>query len=240
MPKRWPQRREIPRATTGRAFPASPHVRALVLAAVGLLLLAGAGCRQDMQNQPHFIPLRPSSFWPDNRSARPLVAGTIPRGFLREDTLLYDGMVNGKPATEFPFPVTMEVLARGRQRFNIYCTPCHSYLGNGDGMVPQRGYRHPPSFHTDILRNAPVGHLYDVITRGWGSMPDYREQITPVDRWAIVAYIRALQLSQHATLNDVPAEHRADLNRPVPLPAEVPGKAGLQETQVPTGTGEIH
>jgi hypothetical protein len=179
------------------------------------LLLAGlfAGCRQDMHDQPKYIPLRPSNFFADGRSARPRPEGTVARGHLDEDTVFYTGKgPDGKPVNEFPFPVTKEVIERGHQRFNVYCTPCHSRLGDGNGMVVQRGYRHPPSYHTDRLRQMPNGYFFDVITNGFGAMPDYAAQVPPADRWAIVSYIRALQLSQQASINDVPAADRSQLN----------------------------
>ncbi len=174
-------------------------------------LLACASCRQDMHDQPKYIPLRESTFFADERSARPLVAGTVARGELREDALLYTGKVGGADADVFPFPIDQPVMARGQERFNIYCSPCHGRTGQGDGMVVRRGYRRPPTYHQDRLRGAPVGHFFDVMTNGFGAMPDYAAQIAPRDRWAIAAYIRALQLSEHATLNDVPAPQREKL-----------------------------
>lgn len=184
------------------------------------LVLASAwltGCRQDMQDQPKFIPLRPSSFFDDGRSERPLVEGTVARGHLDADTALYTGKVDGKPVEAFPFPVTRAVLERGQERYNIYCSPCHDRLGNGHGMIEQRGFNHPPpqSYHVDRLRQAPVGYFFDVITNGLGAMPDYAAQIEPRDRWAIVAYVRVLQLSQHASVDDVPAAERAALAKGV-------------------------
>jgi len=179
---------------------------------------AAAGCRQDMHNQPKYIPLRESTFFSDDRSARPLVAGTVARGQLREDTLLYTGKVNGADATVFPFPITDRVMARGQERFNIYCSPCHGETGQGDGMIVRRGYRRPPTYHQDRLREAPVGHFFDVITNGFGAMPDYAAQIRVEDRWAIVAYLRALQLSEHATIADVPPDRRGSLDRQTPPP----------------------
>jgi mono/diheme cytochrome c family protein len=139
------------------------------------------------------------------------VAGTVARGQLHEDTLLYTGKVNGADATSLPFPVDTAVMARGQQRFDIYCSPCHGRTGQGDGMVVQRGFRRPPTFHQDRLRNAPAGQIFDVITNGFGAMPDYAAQINAEDRWKIIAYVRALQLSQHATMADVPASQREKL-----------------------------
>jgi mono/diheme cytochrome c family protein len=181
---------------------------------VGLLGVAAAGCRQDMHNQPKYIPLRESAFFTDDRSARPLVPGTVARGQLHEDALLYTGKINGADATLFPFRVDVAVMVRGRERFDIYCSPCHGRTGAGDGMVVRRGYRHPPSFHDDRLRAAPVGHFFDVMTNGFGAMPDYAAQIPAGDRWAIIAYVRALQLSEHATVADVPVPERARLDQP--------------------------
>ena len=168
-------------------------------------------CRQDMHDQPKYTPLRASTFFTDGRSARSPVEGTVARGQLHEDELLYTGKVKGEDTTLFPMRVDAPVMARGRERFNIHCTPCHGRTGQGDGMVVRRGYRRPPSMHQDRLRNAPVGHFFDVMTNGFGAMPDYAAQIKAEDRWAITAYIRALQLSEHATLADVPSADRSRL-----------------------------
>jgi len=176
-----------------------------------LLCVSAAGCRQDMHDQPKYIPFRQSTFFADQRSARPLVAGTVARGQLRDDPLLFTGKVNGADATIFPFPIDEKVMARGQQRFNIYCSPCHGRTGQGDGMVVRRGYRRPPTYHQDRLRDAAVGHFFDVMTNGFGAMPDYAAQVSPPDRWAIAAYIRALQLSEHARVDDVPAGERGKL-----------------------------
>jgi len=164
-----------------------------------------------MHDQPKPIPLRASAFFADERSARPLVEGTVSREHLRDDTLLETGRTGNGEATMFPFRVDARVLARGRERYDIYCSPCHGRTGNGDGMVVRRGFRRPPSYHDDRLREAPVGHFVDVIANGFGAMADYRQQVEPRDRWAITAYIRALQLSEHATIADVPAAERARL-----------------------------
>ncbi|HXZ28360.1 MAG TPA: cytochrome c [Terriglobales bacterium] len=185
----------------------------------GLLLGLVAGCRQDMQNQPHMIPLRESTFYADTRSARPRVEGTVARGELQEDAYLSTGKIGGKDGDLFPFPVTREVMQRGRERYQIYCSPCHSELGDGNGMIVQRGLRHPPDYTIPRLMNAPVGHFFDVITNGFGAMPDYREQVPVRDRWAIIAYIRALQLARHAPLSDVPASARPKLGQPMPAPS---------------------
>lgn len=179
-------------------------------------MFAGPSCRQDMQDEPKFPPFRSTTFFADGTSARPLVAGTVARGDLRDDELLYTGSINGVPADVFPFPVTLAVLQRGRQRYDIYCSPCHGLVGNGDGMIVQRGFKPPPPYHIERLRQAPAGHYFDVITNGLGAMADYAARVHPRDRWAIIAYIRALQLSQGATLAEVPPEERRKLARMPP------------------------
>jgi hypothetical protein len=176
-----------------------------------LLVALMTGCRTDMHVQPRYDPMQPSPFFDDGRSARPLVEGTVARGHLHTDELLYTGKVNGKDSEVFPFAMTREVLERGRERFNIFCAPCHDRSGTGNGMVVQRGFRHPPSYHIDRLRKAPVGHLFDVMTNGFGGMYSFASRVAPQDRWAIAAYIRALQLSQQAALNDVPPAERQKL-----------------------------
>jgi len=181
----------------------------LFLALAGLLAIAG--CRQDMHDQPKYVPLRGSGFFADGRSARPLVEGTVARGQLDDDTLFQTGKTDGVLAAQFPFPVTADMLARGRERYDIFCSPCHDRTGRGNGMVVRRGYRQPPSYHIDRLRQVPPGHFFDVITNGIGAMPDHRAQVPVADRWAIAAYIRALQLSQNGTLSDVPPERREAL-----------------------------
>jgi mono/diheme cytochrome c family protein len=181
----------------------------------GCALAAGlfaTGCRQDMHDQPKFKPYAKSDFFADQRSARPLVEGTIARGHLRDDAVLYTGKADGKPVEAFPFAVTAEVMARGRERFDIFCSPCHGRTGAGDGMIVRRGYRKPPTFHQDRLRQSAPGYTFDVITSGFGAMPDYAQQIPVRDRWAIVAYVKALQRSQHAAASALPAEARAALD----------------------------
>jgi hypothetical protein len=181
-----------------------PRLR--TMSPLGLLaVLALAGCRQDMHDQPRFKPLAQSDFYADLRSARSPVEGTVARGQLHEDSYFYTGKFGNNPGDYMPFPVTDEVLARGRERFNIYCAPCHSRLGDGNGMIVQRGFRAPPSYHTERLRKAPLGYFFDVTTNGFGAMPEYASQIPARDRWCIVAYIRALQLSQGAAMGDVPS-----------------------------------
>ena len=174
----------------------------LLLAALALL----SACRIDMHVQPKQNPLSRSDFFADQRSERPPVEGTVARGQLREDTYFYTGKLGNSPGDYMPFPVTKEVLERGRERYNIYCAPCHSRVGDGNGLIPSRGFaRKPPSYHIPRLQKAPLGYFYDVISNGFGIMPDYASQIPPQDRWNIVAYVRALQLSQNATRADVPA-----------------------------------
>ena len=187
-----------------------------ISAPIGVLMLglAAVGCRQDMHDQPKYTPYKSSAFFADQRSARPAVEGTVAQGQLFEDELLHTGKVGGQPATVFPFPVDMSVMQRGRQRYDIYCAPCHGLTGEGDGMVVQRGYRRPPSFNIDRLRQAAPGHVYDVVTNGFGAMPDYAAQIPVRDRWAIAAYMRALQLSQSAAAADLSPESRGQLEKP--------------------------
>jgi mono/diheme cytochrome c family protein len=170
---------------------------------IGLLGLM-AGCRQDMYSQPRSRPLRDSDFFANGALARPLPPHTIARGQLFTDEWVNTGRIGTNLVAVFPDPVTPEVMRRGRERFEIYCAPCHGRTGDGDGVVVQRGFPAPPSYHIDRLREAPVGHFVDVITRGYGVMFSYAARVTPSDRWAIAAYLRALQLSQHAQLNDAP------------------------------------
>jgi cytochrome c553 len=164
-----------------------------------------------MQDQPKYPPLRASTFFDDGRSARPLVAGTVARGHLHEDVLLETGRSGTTEADVFPIAVDPPLLARGRERFDIYCSPCHGRTGSGDGMVVRRGFRRPESYHTDRLRGAPAGHFVDVMLNGFGAMPDFADRVDARDRWAIAAYIRALQLSEHAALADVPVSERGAL-----------------------------
>jgi mono/diheme cytochrome c family protein len=187
---------------TARAKRLAPTSNLVILLAV---MLALAGCRQDMHDQPRFKPLAESDFYTDLRSARPPVEGTVARGQLHEDSYLYTGKIGNNPGDYMPFQLTPSLLARGEERYNIFCAPCHSRLGDGNGVVPARGFpRKPPSYHVDRLRKAPLGYLFDVMTNGFGAMPDYASQISARDRWAIVAYVRALQLSQDATAAAVP------------------------------------
>jgi len=175
-------------------------------------LAAAAGCRRDMFQQPISKPLKSSTFFQDDhRASRPLVPNTVARGHLDADKAFYSGKIGTNLVEEFPFPVTRDTLERGRERFNIYCSPCHGRTGEGNGIVVQRGFPPPPSYHIDRLRQAPVGHFYDVMTQGYGIMYSYAERIKPDDRWAIAAYIRVLQKSHEATLAEVPANQRAKL-----------------------------
>ena len=186
------------------------RVRCIAAAASLAALLFVAGCRQDMQDQPKIRSQRGSEMFADHRGARPQVANTVARGQLREDSYFYTGVVqaaNGyrEEKNEMPFPVTLDVLKRGQERFNIYCTPCHSRVGNGLGEIVQRGYKPAANFHDQVRLSQPISHYFYVMTNGYGAMPDYSAQLTPVDRWAVAAYIRALQMSQAATEKDVPA-----------------------------------
>ena len=179
--------------------------------------------------RPRYDPLEASPVLANGSSAQPLVEGTVARGHLNDDELLHTGRVNGQPATEFPFVMTRRDLDRGEERFNIYCSPCHDRRGEGNGMVIQRGFqRQPPSFHTDRLRQALPGYLYDVIANGFATMPDYRAQIAVEDRWRIVAYLKALQLSYQATSADVPAAEMNRLNSQQPATPPAGGAAGSQ------------
>jgi len=204
-----------------------------------VLVLALAGCRIDMHVQPRENPLAKSDFFPDHRSARPLVEGTVARGELRADTYLYTGKLGNNPGDYMPFAITKDDLARGQVRFNIYCAPCHSRVGDGNGYVPSRGFaRKPPSFHIDRLEKAPLGYIYGVITEGFGIMPDHASQISPQDRWRIVAYVRALQLSQHATSADAgghpipsPAPEFLDPGSGATLPRVKPAEVAHEESK---------
>jgi mono/diheme cytochrome c family protein len=208
------------------------HVMCLVRGGLVGILVGLAGCQQEMARQPYYRPLRPSPFFEDGRSARPLVAGTVPRGAKQvswkrplqfADLVRILGMANTTPVASdgsiyvdaFPAPISQAVLERGQERFNIYCAVCHDRAGTGKGMIVQRGFTPPPSLHNDFSRglklrgisvklpDAPVGYYFEVITKGYGAMPDYAGQVAPEDRWAVIAYIRALQLSQHATIAEV-------------------------------------
>jgi len=184
-----------------------------LLPAILLSLTLTAGCRIDMHVQPYYRTMSKSDFFADNRSARLPVEGTVARGDLHEDTYFYTGKLGNAPGDYMPFPVTKDVLDRGRERFNINCTPCHGRVGDGGGFIPSRGFRHPPSYHIERLRKVPIGYFFDVMTNGFGVMPEYGTQVSARDRWCIAAYIRALQLSQNAGSVDIPAGQK------VPSPA---------------------
>jgi mono/diheme cytochrome c family protein len=210
-----------------------------ILPALLALIFVTAGCRIDMHIQPYYRPLAKSDFFADGRSARNPVDGTVARGDLRDDTYLYTGKINGNPGDYMPFPVTAKVLERGHERFNVYCTPCHGRVGDGNGFIPSRGLKRPPSYHIDRLRKVPLGYFFDVMTNGFGVMQDYSAQILPSDRWAITAYIRALQLSQNATSADVPAGQKVpseapefnDIGTGATLPVEKPLSTEPKEEQ---------
>ncbi len=210
---------------------------------IPLVLLGVAGttaCRLDMHVQPRYNPLAKSDFFPDQRAARPLVEGTVAQGELRSDTYFYTGKIGNNAGDFMPFPVTKQVLERGRERYNIYCAPCHSRAGDGNGFVPTRGFaRRPPSYHIERLQKVPIGYFYDVMTNGFGIMLDYSAQISPRDRWCIAAYIRALQLSQNATMADVPQGQAIPSKAPdyiepgtgATLPQAAPAKSEKGETE---------
>jgi mono/diheme cytochrome c family protein len=186
--------------------------RASLAAALAIVFcgIALAGCgyslRQDMANQPRQNPLSPSNVFPDGRSARPLMENTVARGEIANDAFLVP-----KDSNAFPLPLTPQLLQRGQERFAIFCSPCHGLQGDGQGMVAMRGMKHPPSFHQERLRQVPNGYIYDVVTNGFGAMYGYSAQIPTQDRWAIIAYVRALQLSRNAQVADLPPDLRQRL-----------------------------
>ena len=180
--------------------------------AAALFLLAGCSLKQDMALQPKNRPLSPSDFFTDGRSARPLVENTVARGSLLDDALIVP-----KDSNAFPVPLNLELLERGENRYKVFCSPCHGLQGDGNGMVAMRGMKHPPSYHQDRLRQVPNGYIYEVITNGFGAMLGYSAQVPPRDRWAIVAYVRALQLSRNAKISDLPPDVREKVLHP---PAE--------------------
>ncbi|HEY2946661.1 MAG TPA: cytochrome c [Vicinamibacteria bacterium] len=190
-----------------------PLVESVKPVFVASLITVLVGCRYDMQDQPKYRPYRKSTFFGDERSVRPQVAGTVGRGQLREDSLLFSGKTGAAFADAFPVPVDEAMLRRGQERYRIYCSPCHGLLGRGDGIVVRRGYRPPSSFHVDRLRAQPAGYFFDAISHGFGAMPDYAAAIPVKDRWAIVAYVRALQLSQNVPVGDLPPDQRAQLEK---------------------------
>lgn len=195
-------------------------LRAGLIALVALGGFGAIGCRQDMHDQPKLKPYRSSEFFVNGSGMRNLPAHTVARGSLQENSHFYTGrMPDGSMATELPMPMTRALLKRGQDRFTIYCTPCHGQLGDGRGMVVRRGYKQPTSYHDERLRQVPIGYFFDVMTNGFAVMPSYAPQVPPEDRWAIAAYIRALQLSQHVDASSLTAEQRAALDAP---PAAAP------------------
>ena len=191
-------------------------------------LVAGCSLKQDMARQPKDRPLWPSDFFADGRSARPLVENTVARGSLENDALFVP-----KDSNAFPLPINMQLVERGQNRYNIFCSPCHGLQGDGNGLVAVRGMKHPPSYHQDRLRQVPNGYIYDVITNGFGVMLDYSAQIPPRDRWAIVAYVRALQLSRNAKLSDLPPDVREKVLHP-----QTENKPGADTSATPGGQPE--
>jgi cytochrome c553 len=187
-------------------------VRALTVVSMGAVALLLFGCRLDMHVQPKYLPYEPTDFFGDGRSERQPVPGTVARGQLRLDELMFTGRENGVVVDKFPFPIAKADLDRGRERYNVYCTPCHDYTGTGRGMIVQRGFPQPPSYHIQRLRDAPAGHFYEVITNGFGAMYSYAARVEPADRWRIAAYIRVLQLSRNARIQDVPESERQKLS----------------------------
>jgi mono/diheme cytochrome c family protein len=185
----------------------APRILISACAAVGFFFASGCQIRQDMADQPKYKPLAPTSFFLDGRSERPIIENTVARGSLADDALFLS-----KDSNAFPLPLTPELMQRGKERFGIFCTPCHGLQGDGNGMVAMRGMKHPPTYHQDRLRKVPNGYLFDVITNGFGGMLSYSAQIPPKDRWAIIAYIRALQLSRNAPASELPSDLRDKLN----------------------------
>jgi hypothetical protein len=203
-------------------------VAARTVAACACFLAAGCSLKQDMARQPKDRPLWPSDFFADGRSARPLVENTVARGSLENDALFVP-----KDSNAFPLPINMQLMERGQNRYNIFCSPCHGLQGDGNGLVAVRGMKHPPSYHQDRLRQVPNGYIYDVITNGFGVMLDYSAQIPPRDRWAVVAYVRALQLSHNAKLSDLPPDVREKVLHP-----QTGNKPGADTSATPGGRPE--
>ena len=195
------------------------------LVGLALTVLVTAGCRQDMHDQPKVEPLEASRFFADGRGSRPLPAGTVARGQLRADDALYRGVgVDGSFAVEPPLEPTAALLGRGRERYEIFCSPCHGRAGDGRGMIVQRGFKRPESFHQQRLREMPIGYFFDVMTNGFGQMSDYRAQIGVEDRWAIALYVQALQLAQHAPAERLTDAERQRLSAPPQPAADVPAE----------------
>ena len=208
-------------------------------AAVVLVPLALAGCRQGMFDDAKYEPFEKSALFPDESSARPIPAGTVARGLLGEDRVLATGVGPGGTFAANPLPITRERLVRGRERYDVFCAPCHDRVGTGNGMIVRRGFTRPPSFHEQRLRDIPDGHVYDVITRGFGQMPSYAKQVSVEDRWAIVAYLRALQLSQDADLGALPEDARRVAERALAGQPVRPLRAVEGPEPMPDTTGDV-
>jgi mono/diheme cytochrome c family protein len=206
---------------------------ALPVAMLAALAIQNTACRQDMHDAPRYEAYEASAIFPDGRASRSAPANTVARGWLRDNEALYTGKVDGQLVDRVPFALTTADLRRGQERFTIYCTPCHGQLGDGNGMVVQRGLRQAANFHHDRLRQERIGYLFDVMTNGFGAMQSYAEQVPVRDRWLIAAYVRALQYSQNASLNDVPADRRATLDSPPGEPRPEGGTAAP-----PSGSGQ--
>ena len=209
-------------------------------AVIAALVVFGGACRQDMHNAPRYEAYEASDSFPDGRASRSAPANTVARGWLRDDEALYTGKVDGQAVDAIPFAITHAEVLRGQERFTIYCTPCHGQLGDGNGMVVQRGLRQAANFHQDRLRQERIGYFFDVITNGFGAMQGYAEQVPVRDRWLIAAYLRALQYSQNASINDVPQDRRGDLDAPPgerrPEGTAPPASGSGQPRQQPEGT----
>lgn len=198
--------------STGRISAPPARLRKAATALLLGLTLFTTACAGNHRDQPYYRPLEPTDKLEGEQTSRDFPADTVARGQLRDDTVLYTGKVGDEYTKEFPFEVTEELLRRGQERYNISCVPCHGATGDGDGMIVKRGFKPPPPYHEQRLREVEVGYLYDVITNGYGAMNSYADQVAPRDRWAIVAYIRALQLSQNASIEDVPATERGKVD----------------------------
>lgn len=212
----------------------------LSLLGLSLLALSTVGCRSEMYDQPRYEPLEPSTLFADGKSARNLVAGTIPRGWSRTNEHLFEGRIDGQLVNDFPFVIDEAILLRGKERYQIFCTPCHGDLGDGDGMIIRRGFPAPPTFHSDRLRDIPVGHFFDVMTRGFGAMYSYEHRVKPEDRWAIAAYIRALQLSQRIHVNEYSGLDESEIQQGLSTqktmdPAHLSVEAQKQQMEVEAG-----
>jgi mono/diheme cytochrome c family protein len=218
MRVRWPKLST--EQAFGSYFPSGRWARLPLAVALVASSLLAAGCRQDMHDNPRFDPLEKTTLFANGTSAREPVKGTVARGHLRADTAYYSGKAaDGKWLAQLPMPVDAALLKRGQVQYNVFCSPCHSQVGDGNGMIVRRGYKQAGNFHDDRLRTTGVGYFYDVITNGFGQMPAYASQIKPADRWAIVAYVRVLQFSQNARLADLPGDAQQALATAPPVEA---------------------